>query len=173
MQGEGWDRRRPPKGRSPGRPQKPSLLERAPTPHVEKTRDSLGFQMTCREEAKVTAHLSVTPRPERRGAGTIEAPSLISEFGALGWAALCREQAGVPGPCSRALALLAASPQQPLAAVRVTLVSTRGPSAEALHQVGPHVGQVASPCSASRLVRSGALGPPEGPRETRWAVGDR
>ncbi|XP_007445998.1 PREDICTED: splicing factor, proline- and glutamine-rich-like [Lipotes vexillifer] len=49
--------------------------------------------MTCREEAKVTAHLSVTPRPERR-----------------------------------------ASPQQPLAAVRVTLVSTRGPSAEALHQ---------------------------------------
>uniref|UniRef100_A0A8C9E2V8 FERM domain containing 1 n=1 Tax=Phocoena sinus TaxID=42100 RepID=A0A8C9E2V8_PHOSS len=66
-----------------------------------------------------------------------------------------------------------ASPQQPLAAVRVTLVSTRGPSAEALHQVGPHVGQAASPCSAWRLVRSGALGPPEGPRETRRAVGDR
>ncbi|XP_059971237.1 LOW QUALITY PROTEIN: FERM domain-containing protein 1 [Mesoplodon densirostris] len=45
-----------------------------------------------------------------------------------------------------------ASPQQPLAAVRVTLVSTRGLSAEGLHQVGPHVGQAASPCSASRPV---------------------
>lgn len=77
----------------------------------------------------------------------------------LGEAPLCREQGGVPRPCSHPLAP-AASPQQPLAVVQVTLVSMRAPSAEAtLHQVGPAVGQAAGSLPA---LQSGQ-GPPRGP----------
>lgn len=59
----------------------------------------------------------------------------------------------------------AASPQQSLAVVQVTLVSMRAPSAEAtLHQVSPPVGRAAGSLPALQS------GPPESLRETWWAV---
>ncbi|XP_029079178.1 FERM domain-containing protein 1 isoform X2 [Monodon monoceros] len=57
-----------------------------------------------------------------------------------------------------------ASPQQPLAAVRVTLVSTRGPSAEALHQV-PEARAAAGPAAPhSRSVDDARPAPRRAPR---------
>ncbi|XP_060023894.1 FERM domain-containing protein 1 [Lagenorhynchus albirostris] len=57
-----------------------------------------------------------------------------------------------------------ASPQQPLAAVRVTLVSTRGPSAEALHQL-PEARAAAGPAAPhSRSVDDARPAPRPAPR---------
>ena len=85
-------------------------------------------------------------------------PSLVSEAGP-GVGPLCREQGGVLRTCSHPLAP-AASPQQPLAVVRVTLVSMRAPRAEAtLHQVSPPWAKQL----ALSLLSSQARGPPRGP----------
>lgn len=144
----------PSEGRSPGRPQKPSFLEGALTPRMG------GSQVACRRGSEVTARRSATPGPRRsRGRGATDVPNLISKVGPRGGPPLCQEQRAVPRPCSHPF-LPAASPQQPLAVVQVTLVSLRAPSAEAtLHQVGPPVGRAAS--SLPRL--PSGQGPPRGP----------
>ncbi|XP_043744284.1 FERM domain-containing protein 1 isoform X2 [Cervus elaphus] len=95
-----------------------------------------GSQVACRRGSEVTARRSATPGPRRsRGRGATDVPNLISKVGPRGGPPLCQEQRAVPRPCSHPF-LPAASPQQPLAVVQVTLVSLRAPSAEAtLHQI--------------------------------------
>ncbi|XP_043313128.1 FERM domain-containing protein 1 isoform X3 [Cervus canadensis] len=93
-------------------------------------------EVACRRGSEVTARRSATPGPRRsRGRGATDVPNLISKVGPRGGPPLCQEQRAVPRPCSHPF-LPAASPQQPLAVVQVTLVSLRAPSAEAtLHQI--------------------------------------
>lgn len=143
----------PSEGRSPGHPQKPSFLEGALTPHVG------GSHVACRRGSEVTARCSATPGPG--GVGGVE-PQLCPVSSPRWVPGVGPPLPGAEG-CPRALltpASPAASPQQPLAVVQVTLVSMRAPSAEAtLHQVGPPLGRAAS----SLPPFPSGQGPPRGP----------